>query len=154
MGHVVEDPTYDLHAENRFYPGTLIRVEYEDEGRFGPQIKWIIALDDDDPWIDDHGEEQPRETWFWCSQRLTTHEKNKFRQIVKGLTGAEPKTGQLFEEEHYTSQYYKENPDADPEALTGSKEPWRVSVMFEHGKKGDGSPTDKVQRIVRTDLIS
>lgn len=152
MAHEVEDPTVALHPENKFFEGDLVRIEPE-EGKFGPQLKWIIVLDDDEPYIDETGQEQERETWTWCSQKLTTHEKNKFRQYVKGLTGEEPQVGQLFEEEHYTREFYEGNPSADPEALTGCKQPWRVAVMFTHAKKADGTPYDRVERMVRADLI-
>ena len=90
---------------------------------------------------------------MWCSEKLTTHEKNKFRKIVKGLTGKEPEVGELFNEEHYTREYYEQNPDADPVKLTGRENPWRVAVMFEHKKKADGTETESVTHLIRASAV-
>jgi len=147
MPFEVLDPQIDLHKENIFYRGDLLEI-LEDDGKFGPQLKWVIELDDDDPWIDDDGKEQPRQTWTWSSQKLTTSDKSKFRQYVKGLTGKEPTKGELFDERHYTKTFYRNNPSENPEQLTGQAEPWRVAVMFTHGKKPDGTPKENVSLLV------
>ena len=146
MPYEVEQPTVELHDENKFYHGNLHRIEAE-VGNYGPQLKWIIRLDGE-TYEDDSGVEQPRETWHFTSQKLTTHENNKFRKTVKGLTGEEPQQGELFDERHWTVVFYEENPEEDPEELTGLKEPWRVAVMFEHYKKQDGNDGDKVSMLV------
>lgn len=149
MAFEVEDPQIPLKPENKFFFGSLYEIIPE-EGKFGPQLKWVIHLDGD-TYMDDDGVEQKSETWTWCSSKLTTNERNKFRKYVKGLTGQEPQIGELFEEEHYTVKFYENNPEADPEALTGKKEPWRVAVMFEHYTKSDGSPGDKVSLLIGED---
>ena len=147
MATEVEAPGGPMHDEHTFYEGDLVRIE-PDDGQYGPQLKWIIELDDDEPWTADDGTEEPNETWTWCSTKLTTHEKNKFRKYVKGLTGEEPQIGELFNEEHYTKEFYENNPDADPVKLTGKEKPWRVKVMFEHKRKADGSETESVTHLV------
>ena len=146
----VEAPGGPQHDEHTFYEGDLIRIE-STEGKYGPQWKWIIQLDDDDPWVDDDGNEEPNETWYWCSKKLTTHEKNKFRKIVKGLTGEEPEVGELFNEEHYTKEFYIQNPDENPVKNTGKEQPWRVKVMFEHTTQADKSVKESVMHLLRTD---
>lgn len=147
MPYEVEEPTVELHDENKFYYGNLARIEEED-GNFGPQLKWIIALDGE-TYIDDTGKEQPRTTWAYSSQKLTTHEKNKFRKFAKGLLGREPEKGEMFDERHYTEEWYVQNASEDPVKNTGKSEPWRVAVMFEHAKKvSDGTVYDKVVLIV------
>lgn len=148
MATEVEAPGGPQHEEHQFYRGDIVRIE-DTKGNYGPQWKWIIELDDDDPWIEDDGTESPNETWYWCSKKLTTHEKNKFRKIVKGLTGEEPVIGELFEEQHYTREYYEQNPEADPVALTGREKPWRVALMFEHNKQPDGSTKESVTHFIR-----
>lgn len=152
MATEVEAPGGPQHDEHVFYKGDLVRIE-DDDGKFGPQYKWIIELDEDEPWIDDDGNEEPNETWTWCSKRLTTHEKNKFRKIVKGLTGSEPEVGELFNEEHYTRLFYEQNPDEDPVALTGREKPWRVAVMFEYKKKSDNSVKESVTHLIREEAV-
>lgn len=123
MPYEVQEPTIDLHAENKFHYG-YIKDVFEEEGNYGKQLKWVIVLDDDGTYTDDEGQEVERETWTWCSTKLTTHENNKFRKFVKGLTGKEPEKGELIDEKQFINQ--------------------RVGVMFEHGKKSDGSPTERV----------
>lgn len=142
MPYEVQEPTVDLHEENKFYFGVLKSIEPDEESQYGPQLKWKIVIDGE-TWEED-GVEKDRETWTWCSMKLTTHPKNKFRKYAKGLLGHEPTVGELFDEQHYTLDYYAENPDADPVQLTGRKEPWRVAVMFEHYKKNDGTDGDKI----------
>lgn len=151
MAREVQDSSVALHPENKWFVGDLYET-IEEDGRFGPQIKWVVHLDSDDPWVDDQGNENTKETWLWCSEKLTTHEKNKFRKIVKGLTGSEPKVGELFDEKHYTKRFYEEH-DKDPKELTGKEKPWRVAVMFEHRAKDDGTKGDSVSLMVSEDQI-
>jgi len=149
----VESPSIDLHDENKFYFGDLESIEAE-EGQYGPQLKWVIVLDvDRGAWTDDDGVERDRESWTWCGQKLTTHENNKFRKYAKGLLGREPQVGELFDEQHFTKQYYENNPDEDPKENTGREEPWRVAVMFNHTKKQDGSDTERVEILVNEQQV-
>ena len=152
MPYEVSEPEIPLHEENRFFYGDLLRIE-EEEGNYGKQLKWFIHIDDEF-YQDDEGTEQPRVTWAYCGPKLTTHENNKFRKFVKGLLGREPQKGELFDERHYTKEFYQDNPGEDPKTLTGKAEPWRVAVMFEHAKKkSDGTPYDKVVLIAAEDQI-
>ena len=148
MPTTVEAPGGPKHEENVFYAGDLLRFE-EDEGQYGPQWKLCIVLDDDEPFVEDDGTERDRETWTWCSKKLTTHERNSFRKVVKGLTGAEPVIGQLFDERHYTREWYEQNPNEDPVANTGREKPWRVRVMFEHKPQPDQSVKETVAHLVK-----
>lgn len=153
MVYEVESSEFELHDENKFYYGDLISVT-EEEGNYGPQLKWVIALDADGTYVDDEGVEKPITTWAYCGVKLTTNENNKFRKYVKGLTGREPQEGELFNEQHWTKSFYDSDPTADPEANTGKKQPWRVAVMFEHArKKKDGSVYDKVVIIAHEDDV-
>lgn len=153
MPFEVQENEFELHAENKFYFGDLLEIN-EEEGNFGPQLKWIIALDEDGTFTDDDGTERPITTWAYCGNKLTTNENNKFRKYVKSLTGKEPVKGEVFDEQHWTKSFYDANPDKDPEALTGRKQPWRVAVMFEHAKKkSDGSTYDKVTIIAHEDSV-
>lgn len=128
----VQEPTIELHQENKFYYG-VIRDIAEEDGNFGRQLKWVIVLDDDGTYTDDEGNEVERETWTWCSPKLTTHENNKFRKYVKGLTGKEPTKGEMVD----TSEFIGK----------------RVGVMFEHTKKKDGTPTEKVSILAAEDQL-
>lgn len=148
----VEAPGGPQHEEHKFYAGDLVRIE-DDDGKYGPQNKAIIELDDDEPWINDDGTEDPNETWTWFSKKLTTHEKNKFRKFVKGMTGEEPEIGELFHEEHYTREFYEQNPDEDPVELTGREKPWRVAVMFEHKTNPDKSVSERVTHLIREEAV-
>lgn len=148
MPYQVEEPTIELHDENKFYFGDLVDI-IEEEGQYGPQLKWVMVLDvDRDAWTNDDGTTEDRETWTWCGQKLTTHENNKFRKYAKGLLGEEPQVGELFDERHYTRKFYEDNPDKEPKELTGREAPWRIAVMFNHAKKKDGTPTEKVEILV------
>lgn len=142
MATEVTESEFELHPENKFFYGDLVGVTDED-GNFGPQKKWVIQLDGE-TWVDDAGVEKPRESWMWTTARLTMNERNKFRKLAKGLSGSDMQAGEVFHEEHYTREFYEANPDADPEQLTGRKEPWRVAVMFEHYKKTSGDDGDKI----------
>jgi hypothetical protein len=145
MPFEVTKPTIDLHDENRFYRGDLYSIEPID-GKFGPQLKWIIRLDDDGTQNVD-GRDVPRETWAFTSEKLTTHEKNSFRKFVKGLTGSDPVEGEMFDERRYTLRYYEEHPEAITELADGET-PWRVAVMFQHGKRQDGTDKESVLVLV------
>lgn len=147
MPYEVQEPTIELHEENKFFVGSIISV-IEEDGQYGKQLKWVLALDDDGTYVDDDGNEVQRTVWHWCPAKLTTSDKSKFRKIVKGLTGKEPQPGELFDERHWTEEWYRQHPDADPVALTGIAQPWRVAVMFEHGKKADGSPKETVSILI------
>lgn len=154
MPYEVSDSSYELKPEAKWFTGDLVSA-VEEEGQFGTQVKWSIELDvdKDDPYIDDTGAEQVRETWMWCSAKITTHEKNKFRKIVKGLTGAEPQKGEMFDENHWTRTFYEDNPGEDPKKLTGKDAPWRVAVMFEHKMKADKSMTESITMMVHESAI-
>lgn len=147
MPFTVTEPTIELHNENQFYRGDLHAI-VEEDGKYGLQLKWVIRLDEDGTYVNDEGTEVPREVWTWTSPKLTTHDKNRFRQYVKGLTGKEPVKGELFDERHYTKTFYEDNPLEDPTSLTGSEKPWRVAVMFNHVKKPDGTPGERVSLLV------
>ena len=147
MAREVLGETAALHDENRYYFGTLVRID-EEEGNYGPQLVWKTALDEDGTYVDDDGVEKVRLTYHWTSVKLTTNPRSKFRKTVKTLTGKEPVEGEMFYEEYWTRDYYKENPGADPVELTGVEKPWRVALMFEHGTKSDGSPKDTVIMMV------
>ena len=152
MPYEVTEPQIPLHDENRFYYGDLIDI-VEEEGNYGKQLKWFIHIDDEE-YEDDNGVTQDKITWAYCSPKLTTHENNKFRKYVKGLTGKEPANGEMFDERHWTKQFYEDNPSEDPEKLTGRKQPWRVALMFEHAKKkSDGTPYDKVTVIASEEAV-
>lgn len=127
MPFTVTAPTIPLHEEHKFYRGE-IREIHETEGNYGPQLKWIIVLDEDrNAMTDEEGNPKDKETWTWCSAKLTTHEKNKFRRWVKGLTGSEPAEGQLVDEQDFVGR--------------------RVGVMFTHTIK-NGETKEYVEHIV------
>lgn len=115
---------FDLHEADEWYDGTLVAIE-ETDGQWGPGLKWIIELDDDEP--ADNGD--PRETWAFCSQKLSP--KSKLYGWLKGLDPSSiPEAGDTV----------------DLEEFIGS----RVQVMFEKydDYDSDGNPMEK-EKVVK-----
>lgn len=104
-----QESSFELHQEDEWYKGDLTDIEYEKEGKYGPQFKWIYKLDDDD---DD------RTVFDWTTTKLTTDKRNKLRKRLKGLTGENPDT---FDEA------------VDVRDFIGD----RVKLMFERYESGD-----------------
>lgn len=106
-----------LHDAGEWYPGTINTIE-EIDGEYGPGLKWILELDDDEPYDDGT---QPQ-TWAFSSQTYSTRSK-----LYKWLSGFNLNidVGDSF----------------DIETIVGR----RVDVMFERteGFDRDGRPTEK-----------
>lgn len=87
----VTDSGFEPHDEDRWYAGTLLKIE-PDEGQFGPQLKWTLDLDEDD---------DEREQFAWCSQKLSP--KSKLFKWIKGLTGRKPTVGEVIDVDQFAS---------------------------------------------------
>ena len=73
-----------LHPENEWFPGFLDRIE-EDEGQFGPMLKWVFILDT----------EPEREAWGFTSQTLSP--RSKAYGWIKGIYSQGPEPGQVVD---------------------------------------------------------
>lgn len=118
-----ESGGFELHEADEWHDGLLVAIE-ETEGQWGPGLKWIIELDDDEP--AENGD--PRETWAFCSQKLSP--RSKLYGWVKAIDESLiPDSGGVL----------------DLEELIGT----RVQVMFEHYQGDiDGEPVDK-EKVVK-----
>lgn len=119
-----ESGGFDLHEADEWFDGLLVAIE-ETDGNWGPGLKWIIELDDDDP--ADNGD--PRETWAFCSQKLSP--RSKLYSWAKAIDPASiPEAGGIL----------------DLEDFIGT----RVQVMFERYLSdidGDSVEKEKVVKI-------
>lgn len=118
-----ESAGFELHDADEWYDGDLIAIE-ETEGQWGPGLKWIIELDGET-----HDDGNPRETWAFCSQKLSP--RSKLYAWLKGLDpSAIPEAGGTV----------------DLEQFIGG----RVQVMFERydGYDPDGNPLEK-EKVVK-----
>jgi hypothetical protein len=79
---VSESGGFELHDEDEWFDGQITEITETDDGQWGPGLKWIIELDGDTYTTDD-GEEVQRETWAFCSQKLS--KRSKLYGWVKGL---------------------------------------------------------------------
>lgn len=113
-----ESGGFDLHEPEEWLDGLIVAIE-ETEGTFGPGLKWIIELDDDEP--ADNGE--ARETWAFCSQKFSP--RSKLYSWIKAIDPALiPEPGDVLDLEDIIGQ--------------------RVQVMFERYQGDiDGEPVEK-----------
>lgn len=118
-----ESGGFDLHEPEEWLDGLLVAIE-ETEGTFGPGLKWIIELDDDEP--AENGE--ARETWAFCSQKFSP--RSKLYSWIKAIDpGLIPEPGEVL----------------DLEEVIGT----RVQVMFERYMGDiDGEPVEK-EKVVK-----
>ena len=77
-----------LHEPEEWLPGTVVAIEETEAGMYGPGLKWIIALDEDDD----------RDTWAFCSQNLSP--KSKLYGWLKAM-GANLESGATVDLEDY-----------------------------------------------------
>lgn len=68
---MTESSGFDLHEPDEWLSGKITAIE-ETDGMYGPGLKWIILLDDEN-W----------DTWAFCSQKLST--RSKLYDWIKGL---------------------------------------------------------------------
>lgn len=120
-----ESGGFELHEEAEWYEGILLNIEEADDRGFGPGLKWIINLDGET----DSFSGEPRETWAFCSQKLSP--RSKLFRWAKGVLGehAMPEPGGAL----------------DLAGLIGA----RIKIMFEHvpGTDDAGNPQTK-ERVV------
>lgn len=114
---------FDLHEEAEWLDGLLVAIE-ETDGHYGPGLKWIIELDDDEP--ADNGD--PRETWAFCSQKLSP--RSKLYAWAKAIDPSSlPEAGGVLDLEDFIGR--------------------RVQVMFERYMGDvDGEPVEK-EKVVK-----
>lgn len=117
-----ESSTYEMHEPEEWLPGKIIDIE-ENEGKFGPGLKFILELDDDEP--DETTGEVP-EVWAYTSQILSP--KSKLYAYVVAVLGEEaiPEEGETL----------------DLDDMLGK----RVDVFFERYQgvdKESGKPVEK-----------
>lgn len=115
-----ESGGFDLHEPDEWHDGTVTGIEESNDGQWGPGLKWLIVLDDDEP----HDDGAPWETWAFCSQKLSPRSK-----LYGWLKGIDPS---LIPEPGGT---------VDLDDLVGT----RIQVMFErvNGHDPDGNPQEK-----------
>jgi len=122
---VSESGGFELHEEDEWFDGQITSIEETNDGQWGPGLKWIIELDGDTYQLDD-GEEVQRETWAFCSQKLS--KRSKLYGWARGL-GWDP-----------------DDETIDLEDYIGV----RCQVMFERfdGFDREGSPQEK-EKVVK-----
>lgn len=117
-----ESAGYELHEADEWFTGTIEAIE-ETEGQWGPGLKWIIHIDDET-----HDDGAPRETWAFCSQKLSP--RSKLWGWLKAL-GYDVEAGDTIDLTEFLGK--------------------RCQVMFEHydGYDPDGNPMwkEKVTKI-------
>ena len=67
-----ESTGFDLHEPDEWLAGTVTSIEESEGGKYGPGLKWVIQLDDEE-W----------DTWAFCSQKLSP--KSKLYSWLAGL---------------------------------------------------------------------
>lgn len=65
---------FELHEQDEWFDGTITSIEETNDGQWGPGLKWIVEIDGDTYQTDD-GQEFQRETWAFCSQKLSRRSK-------------------------------------------------------------------------------
>ena len=117
---VSESGGFELHEEDEWFDGQITTIEETQDGQWGPGLKWIIELDGDTYTLDD-GSEVQRETWAFCSQKLS--KRSKLYGWARGL-GWDP------DEETIDLEDYVDT---------------RCQVMFERfdGFDKEGNPVEK-----------
>lgn len=86
---MTESSGFDLHEPDEWYAGKLISIQETDPGKFGPKLKWVIQLDDED-----------YETWAFCYQKLSP--KSKLYEWIKGLDPSDlPEPGDVVQFDKY-----------------------------------------------------
>ena len=122
---VSESGGFDLHEEDEWFDGTITNIEETTDGQWGPGLKFIIELDGDTYTLDS-GEEVQRETWAFCSQKLS--KRSKLYGWAKGL-GWDPADETISLEDYVNV---------------------RCQVMFERfdGFDRDGNPQEK-EKVVK-----
>ena len=102
-----------LHEPEEWIPGTVLAIEETEAGMYGPGLKWVIALDEDDD----------RDTWAFCSQKLSP--KSKLYGWLKAL-GADLDAGSTVDLEDYVQArvdvFFERYEAADPTGETVDKE--------------------------------
>jgi hypothetical protein len=78
---MTESGGFELHEENEFYEGTITSIEEAEDRGFGPGLKWIINLDGETDAISG----EPRDTWAFCSQKLSP--RSKLYKWARGVLG-------------------------------------------------------------------
>lgn len=112
---------YELHEADEWFDGTIVAIE-ETEGQWGPGLKWIIEIDGET-----HDDGNARETWAFCSQKLSP--RSKLYGWLKGL-GHDVEAGDTVNLEDFVGN--------------------RCQVMFEHydSHDPDGNPLEK-EKVVK-----
>lgn len=120
-----ESGGFDLHEPDEWFDAQITDIQDLPDGQWGPGLKFILELDDDEP----HDDGAPWETWAFCSQKLSPRSKlyGWLKAIDEDLI---PEPGGTI----------------DLDDLVGS----RVQVMFErfNGHDPDGNPQEK-EKVVK-----
>lgn len=119
-----ESGGFDLHDADEWYDGHLAAIE-ETDGEWGPGLKWVINLEGETDPIND----EPRETWAYCSQKLSP--RSKLYAWLKGLDqNAIPAAGDTVDLDQFIGK--------------------PVQIMFERyqGMDRDGNPQEK-EKVVK-----
>lgn len=118
---VKESAQFEMHEPEEWLAGKIIDIEETEPGKFGPGLKIVLVLDDDEP--NDDGSDN--EVWAYTSQKLST--RSKLFAYASAILGDEmPDVGQVL----------------DLDLLIGKK----VDVFFERYTGVDretGAPVEK-----------
>lgn len=107
---------FELHEPDEFYEGLIVAIE-ETEGQWGAGLKFVIELDGET-----HDDGNPRETWAFCSQKLSP--RSKLYQWLKGLDPSSiPEAGGTVDLEQFIGtraqimfeRYDSFDPDGNPQ---------------------------------------
>lgn len=84
---------YTLHEPDEWFPGLITAIEETPDTGYGPGLKWVIQLDDQD--------DADFDKWAFCSQKLSP--KSKLYSWLLGL-GANPNFGDEVDLDPYVGR--------------------------------------------------
>lgn len=84
---------YTLHEPDEWFPGLITAIEETPDTGYGPGLKWVIQLDDQ--------EEGDFDKWAFCSQKLSP--KSKLYSWLLSL-GANPNFGDEVDLDPYVGR--------------------------------------------------
>lgn len=140
MRHIANSGNSTLLKEDTYYDLTLKSYELDEDGQFGPQVKFVFEIDDVGG-----GDE-----WIFASCKLGKHQGrvSKLRGIANAAFGKPEKTEiEYFDDEDFTFKYADE---AKPRRLeVGAK----LRAKGEIGENSKGEDAFRFNRFATSETI-
>lgn len=124
-----EESSFELHAEGEWHSATLVAIDYEKDGQYGPQLKWRFVVDGDEGKGKDGAD---RETWHFTGAKYTINPKAGLYNMMKWLTGETFAQGERVPIKEQVGKTFK--------------------LMFDHVDKSDGS--GKREKLIRAKPVA